>query len=189
MSQHRKSEDRSISRRDFVRKSALGALTIPLFAQDYGLLFAQSAGKPVMTIASLNAFFKNAQDRGPAAFERTLTAALQNLEQFLMNNFTINPKQMELFRAAYSERRSPIDEVLKAGIIQARSRGIVAPLRFAFDPNVSPLVRISGFGREAGGCGNIAVGALKRTAQRTLATDCVAKNCDWVMNCVSGACR
>jgi len=186
MSHHRKNGDHSISRRDFVRKSALGALSIPLFAQDYGRLFAQSAGKPVLTIASLNAFFQKIQGQGPAALERNLTAAQQNLEQLLMSNFTLNPKQLEAFRTAFSERRLQFENFIKEGMSQVRLLQPIPSLRAEFDPKVSPYVRIFGFGKEIQGCKNDNLGALKRTAQRAQVTQCgAAQNCIWVLDCLT----
>jgi len=183
MSPYRKSGDRSISRRDFVRKSALGALSIPLFAQDYGRLFAKSADKPVLTIASLNAFFQQVQGQGPSALERFLAGAQPNLEQLLTSNFTLNPKQLEAFRTALSERRLKFEEFLTSGLSQVRLRQTIAPLRAEFDPKVSPYVRIFGFGKEIQGCKNEYLGALKRTPQKTPATDC-ANQCGHVFNCM-----
>jgi len=186
MSHHRKNGDHSISRRDFVRKSALGALSIPLFAQDYGRLFAQSAGKPVLTIASLNAFFQKIQGQGPAALERNLAAAQQNLEQLLMANFTLNPKQLEAFRTALSERRFQFENFIKEGMSQVRLLQPIPSLRAEFDPKVSPYVRIFGFGKEIQGCKNDNLGALKRTAQRAQVTQCgAAQNCIWVLDCLT----
>ena len=184
MGHHRKSGEHSLSRREFVRKSALGALSIPLFAQNYGRLFAQSAGKPVLTIDSLNAFFQKVQGQGPAALERSLTAAQQNLEQLLMSNFTLNPKQLEAFRAALSERRFQFEEFLKIGMSQVRLRQPIPTLRAEFDPKAGPYVRIYGFGKEIQACKNQSLGALKRTAKRTQVSD-LANNCEWVMNCVA----
>lgn len=183
MSHHRKSRAQSMSRRDFVRKSALGALSIPLFAQDYGRLFAQSAGKPVLTIASLNAFFQKVQGQGPAALERNLAAAQQNLEQLLMANFTLNPKQLEAFRAAFSERRFQFEDLINEGTSRVRLRQPIPLLRAEFNPKISPYVRIFGFGKEIQGCKNQSLGALKRTAQRALVNDCKVTDCLWVVDC------
>jgi hypothetical protein len=182
MSSYRKSGDRSISRRDFVRKSALGALSIPLFAQDYGRLFAQSADKPVLTIASLNAFFQKVQGQGPSALERLLSGAQQNLEPLLTSNFTLNPKQLEAFRTALSERRLKFEEFFTSGLSQVRLRQTIAPLRAEFDPKVSPYVRIFGFGKEIFTCKNENLGALTLTPQKTPTANCV-KQCAHLFNC------
>lgn len=180
MSHHRKRGEHSMSRRDFVRKGAIGALSIPLFAQDYGRLFAQSAGKPVLTIANLNDFFRRMQGQGQAAFERNLASAQQNLEQFLMSNFTINTKQLEAFRTAFSERRFQFENFIKEGMSQVRLLQPIPTLRAEFNPKVSPYVRIFGFGKEIQGCKNENLGPLKRTGQRAL-----ANNCNWAFECAS----
>jgi hypothetical protein len=169
-----------------VRGSALGALSIPLFAQDYGNLFAQSSGHPVLTIANLNAFLQRIQGQGPAAPERSLVSAQTNLEQLLTSNFTLNPKQLEAFRTAFSERRLQFEDFIKAGLSQLRQRRTLAPMRAEFAATASPYIRIFGFGKELQGCKNEKLGALKRAPQKNPVADCIAVDCAFVMDCGSG---
>jgi hypothetical protein len=143
-----------ISRRKFIQQGALGALSTRLIADNLGKVIAGSPPKPPLTIAELNIFFQRIQAAGPATLKQNFIALQKNPEQFLVDNFTINPRQLESIRKWYSERQNEYAAFMKRGLDLIKANQNIPLLRVSFDAKVNKHVWIEGFGERMGGCGN-----------------------------------
>jgi len=174
-----------MDRRAFIKKGALGALTIPLFAEDLSQVFGQtSGGKPILSISSLNGFFQKLPSLSPDRARGLLTAARQNLEGFLLDQFTVNPKQLEIFRKSYGPQKAQYDEFLRRFLEEFGQKRQLTPPRASFDPKISNYVRLSGFGMELNACLNEKNIALRRfNIKLPNGANCQARDCEWQLEC------
>ncbi len=182
-----------LSRRTFITTGVAGSLLVPLFLDDVGALFAQTGGRPVLTIASLNELFRRIHAGGAAQALPFYLEAQANLEGFLQRHFTVNPGQLAMVRETIQLRGAGIRSFLQRGVqaLQA-NRPVPAPTA-SFDAKLSPFVQIEGFGERLGTCNNKRIGARKLDAGRLRrpVNDCAGgvagqgiHDCEFVMNCV-----
>jgi hypothetical protein len=173
-------ERATISRRKFLKTGVVGPLLIPLFLEDVGRAFAQSGGKPVLTIAALNDLFQQMHAHGPAQAARLYQAMQANLEEFFLDRFTINPRQLAMLREAIGTRGPSYHAFIQRALQGLQSGGPVAPPMAEFNPKLSPYVQVRGFGEEVKGCANVRLGALGPAKKPSPGADCL-----FVMNCVT----
>jgi hypothetical protein len=186
-----------ITRRRFITTGVAGSLLVPVFLDDLGAAFANAGQKPVLTIASLNAFFREMHAAGPAHAASFYREAQDNLEGFLLNHFTINPRQLAVFREAVRLRGPGLRRFIQGGLQTLESGKAVPPPVASFDPKLSPFVRIQGFGQVIATCGNQRIGVLQPSPTMGLQgiqcanfppespTHQPVQNCAYVYDCVS----